>query len=490
MKLLPAVLLILIAWAAIYLPGLGTHELKGEEARRVLPGRTMLQTGDWIIPRSAGKVYNRKPPGINWATAAAIKVIGRMDEWTVRLPSALAILALALMMLVALRDFLGRDGALLSALIVLTNVSFIEKGRLAEIEALYCSLFGIAIVSWLALWWKEKKATAWMVSGFVLGLGFLVKGPLHVWYFYALVIAVLLQQKRLRELLSLQHIAGLAVFLATWMWWTVLNSAGNPQKDSGAVWMEQLTDRLGFREFDLVNWLLQIPQSLVNFLPWALLLPLVFWRSGFRIFNEAGGEEHSPFLVHRSSFFHGLRNGLVVAFLVIAVLPSSRPRFMMPLNAVAAMLVAMVFLRQSSDWQRKYRPWIIGVIATAMIALPVYAWMLNRRFFGEDELRPFAAQIIQHTGPNPQIVLFRTPERMWPFYLGLGCWEIHYQKELPPSARWVMTPVKDRDENLALLEARYGRPIGETKLKEPVTGDAGGKGDEFVLWEFRFGAAL
>ena len=89
-KPLHALLLVLVAWAAIYLPGLGKRELQGEEARRILPGRTMLQTGDWVLPRSAGEVYNRKPPGINWAAAIAMVVTGRMDEKSVRLPSALA----------------------------------------------------------------------------------------------------------------------------------------------------------------------------------------------------------------------------------------------------------------------------------------------------------------------------------------------------------------------------------------------------------------
>ena len=67
-----AIALILASWAVIYLPGLNIREVQGEEARRVLPGRTMLQTGDWVVPRSAGRVYNRKPPLINWVSAAAI----------------------------------------------------------------------------------------------------------------------------------------------------------------------------------------------------------------------------------------------------------------------------------------------------------------------------------------------------------------------------------------------------------------------------------
>ncbi|MBX7207477.1 MAG: glycosyltransferase family 39 protein [Verrucomicrobiaceae bacterium] len=480
MRLPAALALIVLLWAAVYLPGLGTGEVRGEEARRVLPGRTMIQTGDWIVPRSAGKIYNRKPPGINWATAAAIKITGRMDEWTVRMPSVLGVLALALVIGTAMRGFLGADGALLGALIMLTNIGFIEKGRLAEIEALYCACFGIAIVSWLALWWSGRTRAAWCLSLAVLGLGFLVKGPPHVWFFYAIVIAVLREEKRTRELLRRPHLAGLVIFFGTWAWWALLNSGHNPQKDSGAVWMEQITHRLGFAEFDFTNWLLQIPQSIVNFLPWALLLPLV-WRIPL-VSDRCPVPHHDD--ARRSTLLAGLKKGLLAAFLVIALLPSSRPRFMLPLNAVAAILVAAAVQGCAADWRRRLRPWVIGTMAASVVGIGAYAMLLARGVVGGGALRAFAREIEHHTGAPPQIILFRTPERMWPFYLGLGCREIADLDDLPPRARWVMTPGKDREKNVSMLEHRYGSPKGQTVLKEPLTDDAGGKGWEYVLLEF------
>lgn len=473
MRLLASLALVALVWAAIYLPGLGTPELKGEEARRVLPGRTMIQTGDWIVPRSAGRVYNRKPPGINWATAAAIWITGRMDEWTIRMPSVLAVLVLALVVAVSMRGFLGSEGALLAALFTLTNIGFVEKGRLAEIEALYCSFYGLAMVTWIALWWRQKKLAAWCVSGLLLGLGFLVKGPPHVWYFYAIVIAVLVQEKQLRELATGRHALGLLIFCATWVWWAVLNSGGNPDKNSGSVWMDQIVHRLGFSDFDWAGWLLQIPRSFVNFLPWALLLPLA-WRS-----RPASGTDRRDLIIN------GMTAGLLVGFLVIAILPSSRPRFMLPLNTVAAVLAAAAVMRLPAGRQAQCRRWIGGIIVFVAAGMAVYAGLSNRGVIGREDLRPFAREIIEHTGEAPQIVLFRVPERMWPFYLGLGCREIDALDELPANAKWVMTPASDRERNLPLLEHRYGRPARRTILKEPLTGDAGGKGWEFDLLEFR-----
>ncbi|PYI87251.1 MAG: hypothetical protein DMF03_13850, partial [Verrucomicrobia bacterium] len=37
---------VLLVWAAIYLPALGSLEIKGEEGRRILPAITMLQSGN------------------------------------------------------------------------------------------------------------------------------------------------------------------------------------------------------------------------------------------------------------------------------------------------------------------------------------------------------------------------------------------------------------------------------------------------------------
>ena len=116
--------------------------------------------------------------------------------------------------------------------------------------------------------------------------------------------------------------------------------------------------------------------------------------------------------------------------------------------------------------------------------MSVYAVLLSRKTFGKDKLRPFAQEIVRHTGSPSRIILFRTPERMWPFYLGQDCREIAELDELPAQARWVMILAKDRDANLPLLEHRYGKAAGETRLKEPLTSDAGGKGWEFVLLEF------
>ncbi len=137
--------IVLLVWAAIYLPGLGSLEIRGEEGRRILPAVTMLQTGNYLVPHVGSEPYFSKPPLINWIVAASFKLTGVRSEWTARLPSALAILAVALTFVTRGRRALGTTGSLLAAMIWLVNAGNIEKGRLIEIEAIYVSLTALAL---------------------------------------------------------------------------------------------------------------------------------------------------------------------------------------------------------------------------------------------------------------------------------------------------------------------------------------------------------
>src|SRR6266508_4818014 len=143
-----AVLVVLLVWAVIYLPALGSIAIKGEEGRRILPAIGMLKTGNYIVPEVGGNPYFRKPPLVNWLVAASFQIFGARNEWTARLPSAVAVLAVAIAVVTVARASLGPRGSIIAALIWMTNIGMIEKGRLIEIEALYISLCGLAIIFW------------------------------------------------------------------------------------------------------------------------------------------------------------------------------------------------------------------------------------------------------------------------------------------------------------------------------------------------------
>jgi len=212
--------LVILCWAAIYLPGLGSLEIKGEEGRRILPAVTMLETGNYLVPQVGSEPYFRKPPLVNWLVAASFKLTGIRNEWTARLPSVLSVLFVALAFITIARAPLGPNGSLFAALIWLANFGIIEKGRLIEIEALYVSLVALALICWLA-WWRQRRSNwlTWTVPWIFLGLGFLAKGPLHLFFFYSVVVAVLYSERELRKLFTPAHFLGLVLMSGIFAAW-------------------------------------------------------------------------------------------------------------------------------------------------------------------------------------------------------------------------------------------------------------------------------
>src|SRR6266513_1572534 len=150
---------VLLVWAAIYLPALGSLEIKGEEGRRILPAITMLQSGNFLVP-----------------------YVGSGS--------------------------LGSLGSLFAALVWLVNFANVEKGRLIEIEALYVSLTALAFIFWIAAYRAGKNGLRlWLAPAIFLGLGLLTKGPLpHLLFFYGPVIALLWSDRKLSLLATRAHV--------------------------------------------------------------------------------------------------------------------------------------------------------------------------------------------------------------------------------------------------------------------------------------------
>src|SRR5436190_13569314 len=118
-------LLVLICWAAIYLPALGSLELKGEEGRRILPAVQMLETGQYIVPEVGGEPYFSKPPLVNWLVAASFRLFHFRNEWSARLPSAVCVLLVGVAFMTVARCSLGAGGSTIAALLWLTRFGLI-----------------------------------------------------------------------------------------------------------------------------------------------------------------------------------------------------------------------------------------------------------------------------------------------------------------------------------------------------------------------------
>lgn len=446
---------VVLCWAAIYLPGLGALELKGEEGRRILPAVTMIETGNYLVPQVGSEPYHRKPPLVNWLVSASFNLTGIRNEWTARLPSALCVLAVALAFLTVARGSLGTNGSLIAALVWLANFGTIEKGRLIEIEALYVSLFGLALIFWLS-WWRERRSPwlTWIVPSIFLGLGMLAKGPLHLLFFYAVVIAVLHFEGELRKLLSLAHLTGLLIIMGIFAAWAVPYWQVMGEADLAQTWSVQLTGRLTGEDFKLESWPLNIPRGVAYFLPWTLFLPFVAkvkWAS-----------------VSELNLARALCWGAAVPFLLVNLLPGGLPRYSLPALVPACWLMAMTLAANEVRWPGKFaRPqfrfrFVLGTAAAAGLLLCIYARAVIPALQGRAKVRPIAAQIDGLVPESEPLYALDPDFQPFLFYVRSRLVYVNRLEEVPESARYLLVqPARERE----VLESERWSPL----RAQPIT---------------------
>jgi 4-amino-4-deoxy-L-arabinose transferase-like glycosyltransferase len=377
-------------WAAIYLPALGSLAIKGEEGRRILPGIAMLESGNYLVPQVGGEAYFRKPPLINWLVAASFKIFGARNEWTARLPSVICVLAVAIAFVTVARASLGPGGSTIAAIIWLTNIGVIEKGRLIEIEGLYVSLSGLAIIFWLSFWEQRKSAwLIWIPACIFLGLGLLAKGPVHLLFFYGVVIAVLWQTRSWRTLFHPAHLVGLLIMIGIFAAWAIplTQTAGSALVTT--KWSNQFTGRLTGSDFQFLRWIRNIPQGLLYLVPWAIFLPLV----RFDIFSEEKDRHLARALVW----------GAGVPFVLVLLVPGSIPRYAMPALVPGCWLLAMTFCLDNISWPRwlggkafSFRArqrTVVAIAILACIGMWAYAAAIVPKMQRRQRVKRLAAQI-------------------------------------------------------------------------------------------------
>lgn len=108
----------------------------GTEGHRALPGRAMLDGGDWLVPRLVGQLYLRKPPGQYWAIASAGWVACDVTERVSRLPSMLGAALLAAVVAVWARRWFGGPAGWLAGLAQLSLLAMWSQSRSADIDSL------------------------------------------------------------------------------------------------------------------------------------------------------------------------------------------------------------------------------------------------------------------------------------------------------------------------------------------------------------------
>src|SRR5262245_13715834 len=321
---------------AIYFSRIVDLPIRGEETRRAIVAREILETGDWIVPRQQGEPFLSRPPVGSWPIAWIAKATGDLSLVAVRLPTLLATVLTVLLVYAYSRQFLSRLGALGSGLAYATFVQVLQLGRVAETESLFTLLVAGALLVWHWGYSRQWPAVpTWSISYGLVAIATLVKSLQAPVYFCCAVGLFLCWRRDWRALLRPAHLVGLIVFLGVFAAWQVPFYERLGWSAVRKVWASDVGIRLenvspSVVAAHLATYPMQVAACL---LPWSLLLPAFFWKQ----FRRTVGTAQS------------MVDFLVIAWLVALptcwLVPNAKPRYLMPLYPLAAPLVGLVVQR-------------------------------------------------------------------------------------------------------------------------------------------------
>ena len=205
--------------ALVLFLNLGSNTLgRISEQRCVMVVRGMVASGDWLVPRLGNAVRLQKPPLFYWIGSATATLLGDTGPTAVRLPSALATLALVALVM-RWGTTLGGSGlgitagAALAAMLQLTT-----SGRRGDAEMLLALLCVAALVVFDRLHATRRRALL-PLFGVVGGLAFLTKATAVILVVALPILAFLALQRELRRLRDPGVLGACALALAIGLSW-------------------------------------------------------------------------------------------------------------------------------------------------------------------------------------------------------------------------------------------------------------------------------
>lgn len=175
-------IIVIMVAAIILLPwGARTNFNTKGEPREAIVAVSMLNTGNWVLPESYGHDIPYKPPMLAWCIASASVLLngGEVSEFTSRLPSALAAMALVLMTFNWVARRRDTVTASLTALVTLTAFEVFRTAVICRVDMLL-TFFMVGAVFLLDTENLPRRRQVLRVAGAILlmGCATLTKGPI------------------------------------------------------------------------------------------------------------------------------------------------------------------------------------------------------------------------------------------------------------------------------------------------------------------------
>lgn len=337
-----AIALLVVFSFLVFLPGFfQIPPVDRDEARFAQATKQMLESKDFVDIRFQNEVRYKKPVGIYWLQAAAVKAgetLGvpqaRTTIWLYRLPSLSGAIGAVLLTYWAALVFVPRRAALFAALMMASSVLLGIEARIAKTDAMLL-LTSVAAMGALARIYLASQTEPqddkgdWRQPAILwtaIAAGVLLKGPLVPMFVGLTVIVLSVVDKSARWLWSLRPFAGIVWLILLVSPWFVaiiaksgasffVQAIGHDMLDKVASGQEAHGAPPGF--YFLLFW--------VTFWPGAVLAGLaapIVWKSRY--------EPRTRFLLA----------WLLPSWLVFEAVMTKLPHYVLPLYPAIAIMIA------------------------------------------------------------------------------------------------------------------------------------------------------
>ena len=346
--------ILLTLCAVLYLPYLGALPFFDRgEPREALAVQDIVQRGEWLFPLKTPTTIPSKPPLFHWSAALTSQIIGKLDERTIRFPSALyAILGVIAIYWLGRRLF-GAKVGLLAGAILSTTLVYSAQAMDARVDMTLCFFITLSLVLFYSLYRGFFTRPLWYYLFYtVVGIGALAKGPLGI-LLPVLVAGTFLAIKRRWDLI-LQFCFHPGVLLTVAIaagWYGVAVTRGGEDFVEQRLLKENVERFFGGSGHSNPVYY-YIPYLFFEGLPWSLFLPFVLWDH-FKKRSVARGDD---------GLFLTIWLGAMFAFFSLSM--GKRPVYLLPLYPAMALLTANWFYQQGEALgMRRFWYRVIALIA-------------------------------------------------------------------------------------------------------------------------------
>jgi len=360
-------LLIFLLSTVLILPWLGRQDFYTRgEAREALVIQDLFSSGNWILPRGYSDAVPSKPPLMHWLGALFSLLQGEVNEYTARLPSALAGILFLLFFFTFLSSRAGTKQSLAACVILLTSIEWFRSSIICRVDMLFSALLAAGLLTLYD--WSRKDCSGWPRAAVVLlTLATLAKGPVAV-LLPALIFALfLLSEKHAAGRVALSLIKFCAPALLLAFIWYVLAYLEQWEAFSHKVYYENIARFLGSQEdkphqhsaFYLLG------TVVLGFFPWSVVVVGVLLAK-FRDKRLLSWQVFKGWLRGQNALS---RYALiaVLCFVVFFSIPAGkRSVYLLPVYPFLSLYLAELLLLEFS--KQAFRRWL-GILAALVVGL-------------------------------------------------------------------------------------------------------------------------